>query len=223
MNVFYNYIAYINDKPIYVGKGKNKRYIHCYKKFPNCIVKLYNQNSSEKEAFNWEINKIEEIGLENLANKVPGGFGVDTISKNPNKHDICKRISETVKKLHKNGVYPPKYWLNGVKGMLSKESVRKRTETQKGVKKYIKNKEAWRKKISESLKGEKHPMFGKKSWNSGKKMHIKNLELANQRKSQAAKNRKKFKCQHCSSIKEYDAGNLSKHIKAYHTNNPEKV
>ena len=152
MNEFYNYIAYINDLPIYVGKGKGKRYVHCYKKFPNCKVILYNENVSEQEAFDWEIKKIEEIGLENLANKVPGGFGVDTISKNPNKEDICNRIAETVRNLHKQGVYPKDYWKSGVLAMQSEESKRKRSEAQTGSKKNFKNKDEWRKNISESLK-----------------------------------------------------------------------
>jgi hypothetical protein len=217
MNVYYNYIAYINNKPIYVGKGKGKRYIHCYKKFPNCIVTLYNQNVSEAEAFDWEIKKINEIGLKNLANKVPGGFGVDTISNHPNKENICKKISETVKKLHKENVYPEKYWANGVKAMQSLESIKKRTEKQKGITKHIKNKEEWRKKISDALKGEKNPMFGKPAWNTGKKMNINNLELVNKKKSEAAKNRKKFLCPHCQSEKMYDPGNLKQHIKRFHS------
>lgn len=42
MNEFYNYIAYVDGLPIYVGKGKGKRFAHCYKKFQNCEVILYN-------------------------------------------------------------------------------------------------------------------------------------------------------------------------------------
>lgn len=213
MNLYYNYIAYINNKPIYVGKGKGDRYTHCYKRFPNCFVKLYNQNASEEEAFRWEIKKINELGLENLANKVPGGFGVDTISTHPNKENICKKISQTVKMRHQESVYPERYWENGIKAMQSADSIAKRTAKQKGKKKNFKNKDAWKKKISESLKGEKHPMFGKLAWNTGKKMNINNLELVNKKKSEAAKNRKKYLCPNCQSEKMYDAGNLSKHLK----------
>ncbi len=213
MNEFYNYIAYVDGLPIYIGKGKGKRYVHCYKKFPNCEVILYNENVSEQEAFDWEINKIEEIGLENLANKVPGGFGVDTISNNPNKEDICKRISETVKKLHKNGVYPKEYWKVGVSAMQSEESKRKRIETQTGVKKNFKNKDEWKKNISESLKGEKHPMYGKESWNKG--MTFQRNDETKELQKFNALNRKRYICPICNKDN-LDGGNLSKHMTQKH-------
>jgi hypothetical protein len=220
MNEFYNYIAYVDGLPIYVGKGKGKRYVHCYKKFPNCEVILYNQNVCEQEAFDWEINKIEEIGLENLANKVPGGFGVDTISKNPNKEDICKRISETVKKLHKEGVYPKDYWKSGVSAMQSEESRRKKIESQTGSKKNFKNKEEWRKNISESLKGEKHPMYGKESWNKG--MTFKRSDETVALLTQNAYSRKRYICPICEKDN-LDGGNLSKHMNKKHNWTKEQV
>jgi hypothetical protein len=220
MNEFYNYIAYVDGLPIYIGKGKGKRYVHCYKKFPNCEVILYNENVSEQEAFEWEINKIEEIGLENLANKVPGGFGVDTISNNPNKEDICKKISETVKKLHKDGVYPEDYWKAGVSAMHSEESKRKRSATQTGVKKNFKNKDEWRKNISESLKGEKHPMFGKESWNRGKTFQRTNE--TKQLQKQNALNRKRYICPKCEKDN-LDGGNLTKHLTMTHQWTKEQV
>lgn len=213
MNVFYNYIAYVDDVPIYVGKGKGKRYTHCYKKFPNCEVIKYNENVSEQEAFDWEIKKIEEIGLENLANKVPGGFGVDTISKNPNKEDICNRIAETVRNLHKQGVYPENYWKSGVIAMQSEESKRKRIETQTGSKKNFKDKEQWRKNISESLQGEKHPMYGKQSCNRGKTFKRSDETVAILK--QNALNRQRFVCPVCDKDN-LDAGNLTKHLTKIH-------
>jgi hypothetical protein len=213
MDEFYNYIAYVEDKPIYVGKGKGKRYVHCYKKFPNCKVEFYNQNVSEQEAFNWEIKKIEEIGLENLVNKVPGGFGVDTISNNPNKEDICRRISETVKKLHKEGVYPKNYWKSGVSAMQSEEARRKRIASQTGSKKNFKNKDEWRKNISESLKGEKHPMFGKESWNKG--MTFQRNDETKELQKLNALNRKRYICPICNKDN-LDGGNLSKHMTKKH-------
>jgi hypothetical protein len=60
-------------------------------------------------------------------------------------------------------------------------------------------------------------MFGKPAWNTGKKMNINNLELVNKKKSEAAKNRKKFLCPHCQSEKMYDPGNLKQHIKRFHS------
>jgi hypothetical protein len=220
MNNFYNYIAYINDLPIYVGKGKGKRYVHCYKKFPNCEVILYNENVSEQEAFDWEIKKIEEIGLENLANKVPGGFGVDTISKNPNKQDICNRIAETVRNLHKQGVYPKEYWKSGVLAMQSEESIRKRSETQTGSKKNFMNKDEWCKNISESLKGEKNPNFGKKSCNRGKTFERTDETVA--LLAQNALNRPRYICPICEK-NNLDGGNLSQHMNKKHQWTKEQV
>ena len=220
MNEFYNYIAYIDEKPIYVGKGKGKRYVHCYKKFPNCEVVLYNENVSEQEAFDWEIQKIEEIGLENLANKVPGGFGVDTISKNPNKEDICNRIAETVRNLHKQGVYPKDYWKNGVSAMQSEESRRKKSATQTGSKKNFRNKDEWRKNISESLKGDKHPMYGKESWNRG--MTFKRTDETVALLSQNALKRTRYICPICEK-NNLDAGNLTKHLTKTHQWTKEQV
>jgi hypothetical protein len=220
MNDYYNYIAYVDNTPIYVGKGKGKRYVHCYKKFPNCKVEIYNQNVSEQEAFDWEIKKIEEIGLENLANKVPGGFGVDTISNNPNKEEICKRISETVKRLHKDGVYPDDYWKTGVVAMQSEESKRKRIATQTGSKKNFKNKEEWRKNISESLKGEKHPNFGKESCNRGKTFQ--RTDETKELHKQNALTRKRYICPICQKDN-LDGGNLTKHLTITHQWTKEQV
>lgn len=220
MNKFYNYIAYLDGLPIYVGKGKGKRYVHCYKKFPNCEVILYNQNVSEQEAFDWEIKKIEEIGLENLANKVPGGFGVDTISNNPNKEDICNRIAETVKNLHRQGIYPKDYWKNGVLAMQSEESKKKRIAAQTGSKKNFKDKDLWRKNISESLKGEKHPMFGKEAWNRG--MTYTRSEDTCALLKQNALNRKRYVCPICQKDN-LDGGNLSKHLNMKHNWTKEEI
>lgn len=220
MNKFYNYIAYLDGLPIYVGKGKGKRYVHCYKKFPNCEVILYNQNASEQEAFDWEIKKIEEIGLENLANKVPGGFGVDTISNNPNKEDICYRIAETVKNLHRQGIYSKDYWKNGVSAMQSEESKRKRIAAQTGSKKNFKDKDLWRKNISESLKGEKHPMFCKEAWNRG--MTYTRSEDTCALLKQNALNRKRYVCPICQKDN-LDGGNLSKHLNMKHNWTKEEI
>ncbi len=53
---------------------------------------------------------------------------------------------------------------------------------------------------------------GKKAWNKDKKMILKDPEKAKANKSIAALNRKKFMCECCG--KEFDAGNLKKHVKA---------
>jgi hypothetical protein len=175
----------------------------------NFIIKMF-QN---KKHLIGKLKKIEEIGLENLVNKVPGGFGVDTISNNPNKEDICRRISETVKKLHKEGVYPKNYWKSGVSAMQSEEARRKRIASQTGSKKNFKNKDEWRKNISESLKGDKHPMFGKESWNKG--MTFQRNDETKELQKLNALNRKRYICPICNKDN-LDGGNLSKHMTKKH-------
>lgn len=56
---------------------------------------------------------------------------------------------------------------------------------------------------------------GKPAWNRGKKMQLSNPELARQRKSESAKNKKKIKCQYCG--REIDISNIGNHIRFKHT------
>jgi len=53
---------------------------------------------------------------------------------------------------------------------------------------------------------------GKVSKNKGKKLNIKNIELANENKRVAALNRKKISCKYCN--REMDAGNMTRHENA---------
>lgn len=55
---------------------------------------------------------------------------------------------------------------------------------------------------------------GKPAWNRGKKMTLSNPELARERKSIAAKNKRKTKCPHCE--REIDISNIGNHIKFKH-------
>lgn len=55
---------------------------------------------------------------------------------------------------------------------------------------------------------------GKPAWNSGKKMVLSNPELSRERKSIAAKNKKRVKCEYCE--REIDISNIGKHIKFKH-------
>jgi len=55
---------------------------------------------------------------------------------------------------------------------------------------------------------------GNRAWNRGKKMNLSDPELARQRKSIAAKNKKKLKCPHCD--REIDISNIGNHIKFKH-------
>lgn len=55
---------------------------------------------------------------------------------------------------------------------------------------------------------------GKPAWNRGKKMELKNRELANRRKKCAALNRKKYACPLCEKL--FDGGNLTQHMTHKH-------
>lgn len=57
-------------------------------------------------------------------------------------------------------------------------------------------------------------MRGKPAWNRGKKIKLSNPDLARQRKSEAAKNKKKEKCQYCD--REIDISNIGNHIRFKH-------
>jgi hypothetical protein len=100
----------------------------------------------------------------------------------------------------------------------SKDSIDKRSNTYK--KRYSEKEiEHWTKKysleeISNMIKlGDPGKgMRGKESKHKGKKLKIKDLELANYNKSKAALNRKKYPCNNCD--KEFDAGNLVRHQKS---------
>jgi hypothetical protein len=81
------------------------------------------------------------------------------------------------------------------------------------MKKIFNNKEEWRKNISESLKGEKHPMFGKESWNKGKTFQ--RSDETKQLLKQNAFNRKRYICPLCQNDN-LDGGNLSKHMTKTH-------
>lgn len=59
---------------------------------------------------------------------------------------------------------------------------------------------------------------GKRAWNHGKKMTLSNPELARERKSIAAKSKRKVKCPHCD--REIDVSNIGNHIKFKHIELP---
>ena len=68
------------------------------------------------------------------------------------------------------------------------------------------------KKISEGDPGKS--MRGKTPWNKGKHMILKDKELTNKRKSDAAKNKKRINCPHCDRV--IDISNIKKHITSKH-------
>jgi len=68
------------------------------------------------------------------------------------------------------------------------------------------------KKISEGDPGKS--MRGKTPWNKCKSMILKDKELTNKRKSDAAKNKKRVNCPHCDRV--IDISNIQKHIFSKH-------
>jgi hypothetical protein len=74
------------------------------------------------------------------------------------------------------------------------------------------SKEEVSKKISEGDPGKSKR--GKTAWNKGIVMVLKDKELANKRKSEAAKNKKRVQCPHCDRV--IDISNINKHIVSKH-------
>lgn len=74
-DVFYTYLHLNKDnKPIYVGKGKGDR---AYQKRPygeEYTVKIVHDKLSEFQALEFEEFLIQEIGIDNLYNKLPKGY-----------------------------------------------------------------------------------------------------------------------------------------------------
>ena len=72
--MFYTYIHYSqNNKPIYVGKGKGKRAYHPRDYGKPYTVKIVHDNIPEAQALEFEEFLIQEIGIDNLYNKLRKG------------------------------------------------------------------------------------------------------------------------------------------------------
>jgi len=82
MNNYYVYVCYVDDIVRYVGKGKGNRYKHCVSGKSTCAelnkalftgselsVERVFMGLSEEQAFAWEQEVIDGIGLDNLYNK----------------------------------------------------------------------------------------------------------------------------------------------------------
>ena len=131
---YYVYIYYDPDtkEPFYVGKGKkNRLYDHIKEAKSNKTKKLSNRykinkirkilNSDNIPIIKREIIfiteerafEIEELLInifkDQLTNIAINSFSSDTISRNPNKEAIIKKISETLKKGYATGKYS-KFW-----------------------------------------------------------------------------------------------------------------
>lgn len=97
-----------NGKPFYIGKGKSDRaYWHLHETGLRLseqkqaekverireiqaedkdveVRKLYDGIKEEEEALRLETEEIEQVGLENLTNNLPGGWPANSKEKNPN-------------------------------------------------------------------------------------------------------------------------------------------
>lgn len=74
MNRYYTYLHYGKDnKPIYVGKGTNDRAYTKRDYGEPYTVKIVHNNISEKQALEFEEFLIQEIGINNLYNKLKKG------------------------------------------------------------------------------------------------------------------------------------------------------
>jgi LEM3-like protein/NUMOD3 motif-containing protein len=164
MNDYYVYflINSLDNKVFYIGKGKRNR-MYKHELLVNKGIKpnnnpiLYNKilkikkcggyiiyekiltNLTEHDAFNLEIQKISEIGLENLCNLHCGGRGGD----NPYSRTLEAKEKRASKMRGRN---------------LSAEHRKSISETQKGVPKHS---EQYKKFLSIRMSGKNNPMFGK--------------------------------------------------------------
>ncbi len=66
------YAHYVNNKPVYIGKGKGKRHLDKRSYDDHISIVLYN-NITEEKALELETWLINLIGLKNLRNKVIRG------------------------------------------------------------------------------------------------------------------------------------------------------
>ncbi len=72
--MYYTYLHYnSNNKPIYVGKGKGNRAYEKRNYGEPYTVKIVHNNISEAQALEFEEFLIEEIGIDNLYNKLRKG------------------------------------------------------------------------------------------------------------------------------------------------------
>jgi hypothetical protein len=148
MNRYYTYLHYGKDsRPIYVGKGTGDRAYIKRDYGETYTVKIVHNNISEEQALEFEEFLIQEIGINNLYNKLKKGGKsgreiivnyynlprqIKIMSKRPTKDirkfleividDACKgndiAMSYIIKKL-------PKHTLNKIKELIEKNSVKK--------------------------------------------------------------------------------------------------
>jgi len=173
---FYIYCLAIDKEILYIGKGKknrSKKHLplllegkHPNPKLQNKFNKteqkeklqdfIIYENLSETSAFQYEIELIKQIGIENLCNLTNGGEGGDCITNNPRRLEIIKKSAtsrigrktskETIQKIQnskQNWYHSPEY-------------------------------EEFKKKMSESRKGSNNPMYGHKEDEESIRKRMKN-------------------------------------------------
>jgi hypothetical protein len=105
-NLYYTYIHYNTDnKPIYVGKGKDSRAYEKRNYNEPYTVKIIDKDIPEKQALEFEEFLIEEIGIDNLYNKCKKGCvsGKSITIDYDNYRKEIKRISQlSVKEMKKH-------------------------------------------------------------------------------------------------------------------------
>ena len=103
--MYYTYVHYnVDNKPIYVGKGKGNRayiardYGHQY------YVKIIDDNIPELQALELEEFLIQQIGLDNLYNVRPKGYpsgNTRHIELKVDYHNISQQVSNlNINELH---------------------------------------------------------------------------------------------------------------------------
>ena len=150
------------DKIFYVGKGtkgksginriesdknRNRWWVHVVEKDGGFDYEIIKDNLSEEEAYKFEIQLIEELGIDNLVNIAEGGSGGDTLTNHPDFDKIGKKIS----KAHK-GENNPNYGKGYYYWWVKKYGKKKADEMQLEL----------HEKLSKSRSGKNHHYYGKK-------------------------------------------------------------
>ena len=174
---FYVYCLVLNKEIIYIGKGKkdrSKKHLplllankHVNQKLQNKFNKVNNKeqlqdiiiydNLTEELSYQYEIQLIDQIGLDNLCNLTDGGEGGDCITNNPRRSEIIEKSAKS--------------------RIGRKVSTETKQRIQAAKQKWYSSQEyeMFKKTLSETRKGDKNPMYGKKESDEHKKERMKNL------------------------------------------------
>lgn len=93
--MYYVYAHYVDNKPVYIGKGKGNRHLE-KRSYDDHVSRVLQGDLTETRALELEAWLINLIGLDNLRNKMAYGNvqrGEDDIYSRP-KHTYALRIFE---------------------------------------------------------------------------------------------------------------------------------